>query len=96
MVPLTEAISFKARLEGGGRVMVPKMVRWRFKLESSQVLRVTVHPVDVRFWSEEFYGRMDKSGRVTVPKLVLKLLEKEFEEARSLTGAVLDVTIEPA
>jgi hypothetical protein len=54
-----------------------------------------VHPLELRFWSEEFYGRMDKRGRVTVPKLVLKLMEKELE-GRGLAGAVLDVTIEPA
>jgi bifunctional DNA-binding transcriptional regulator/antitoxin component of YhaV-PrlF toxin-antitoxin module len=96
VVPLTEAVCFKVRLEACGRVMVPKQVRWRFKLESSQVLRVEVRPLELRFWSEEFYGRMDKRGRLTVPKLVLELMEKEFEEGRNLLGSVLDVTIEPA
>jgi bifunctional DNA-binding transcriptional regulator/antitoxin component of YhaV-PrlF toxin-antitoxin module len=94
-VPLTEAVGFKARLQKGNRIMVPKPVRWRFKLESSQVLRVTVHPLEVRFCSEEFYGRMDKSGRITVPWLVLKVLEGEIE-GRSLVGAIFDVTVEPA
>ena len=95
MVPLTEAVGFKVRLEGCGKFMVPKQVRWRFKLESSQVLKVRLHPLEVRFWSEEFYGRMDKNGRVAVPKVMLELMEKELE-GRSLKGAVLDVLIEPA
>jgi hypothetical protein len=36
---------------------------------------------------------MDKNGCITLPKLTLKLLE---EENQSLTGAVMEVTIEPA
>jgi bifunctional DNA-binding transcriptional regulator/antitoxin component of YhaV-PrlF toxin-antitoxin module len=95
-VPLTEVVSFKACLQKGNRIMVPKPVRWRFKLESSQVLRVVVHPLALRFCREKFYGRMDKSGRITVPRLVLKVLEGEFGEGRSLVGAILDVAIEPA
>jgi hypothetical protein len=41
-VPLTERVSFKAVLQKGNRVQVPKLVRWRFKLETSQVLKATV------------------------------------------------------
>jgi bifunctional DNA-binding transcriptional regulator/antitoxin component of YhaV-PrlF toxin-antitoxin module len=87
-----EEVSFKTRLEGGGRVQVPKSVRAGFKLESSQLLRVVVHPVNLHLGYEDFYGRIDKSGRITVPKLTLKMLE---EENQSLTGAVMEVTIEP-
>jgi hypothetical protein len=39
---------------------------------------------------------MDKSGRIIVPRLVLKVLEGEFGEGRSLVGAILEVAIEPA
>jgi len=46
-VPLTEAVRFKACLQKGNRVQVPKAVRWRFKLETSPVLKVIVHPVGV-------------------------------------------------
>jgi bifunctional DNA-binding transcriptional regulator/antitoxin component of YhaV-PrlF toxin-antitoxin module len=86
-------VSFKTRLEWGGRVQVPKSVRLRFRLEPSQVLRVVVRPVNLHLGYEDFYGRIDKSGRITVPKLTLKMLE---EENQSLTGAVMEVTIEPA
>jgi hypothetical protein len=41
-VPLTEAVSFKTLLQKGNRVQVPKLVRWQFKLETTQVLKVTV------------------------------------------------------
>ena len=41
----------------------------------------------------DFYGRIDKSERITVPNLTLKMLE---EENQSLTGAVMEITIEPA
>jgi hypothetical protein len=51
-----------------------------------------VHPVNPHLGYEDFYGRIDKSGRITVPKLTLKMLE---EENQSLTGAVMEVTIEP-
>jgi hypothetical protein len=48
IVPLTEAVSFKVRLQRGNRVQVPRPIRWRFKLETSQVLRVNVTLVDAR------------------------------------------------
>jgi hypothetical protein len=41
-VPLTEKVDFEAALQRGNQVQVSRIVRWRFKLESSQVLKVTV------------------------------------------------------
>lgn len=93
-MPLTEA-SFKTRLQGSDRVQVPKSVCLRFKLESSQVLRVVVHPVNLHSGYEGFYGRIDKSGRITVPKLTLKLLEEEIADNQDLTGTIMEITIEP-
>ena len=46
-MPLTERVDFKAVLQKGNRVQLPKLVRWRFKLETSQVLKVTVTAVNV-------------------------------------------------
>jgi hypothetical protein len=41
-MPLNEKVKFEAKLQRGNRVQVPTMVRWRFKLESYQILEVTV------------------------------------------------------
>jgi hypothetical protein len=35
-LPLTERVEFKAVLQKGNRVQIPKLVRWRFKLETDQ------------------------------------------------------------
>jgi hypothetical protein len=44
---------------------------------------------------EIFYARMDKSGRITIPKLTLRLLQSRADK-QDLTGAVIEVSIEPA
>jgi len=80
----------------GNRVQLPKLVRWRFKLETSQVLKVTVTAVNVFGGWEAFYGRMNESGRITIPKLALKQLQSRRRDIQSLTGAVLEVRLEPA
>jgi hypothetical protein len=63
-VPLTELVKFKVVLQKGNRFQLPKVVRWRFKLESDQVLKVTLTVVDSFGVWEVFYARMDKSGRI--------------------------------
>ena len=92
-MPLTGAVGFKAVLQKGNRVQVPKLVRWRFKLEQEQVLSVSVTPESVYGW-ETFFARMDKSGRITVPKLMLELLRNRVDK-HSLVGAVLEVRLSP-
>jgi bifunctional DNA-binding transcriptional regulator/antitoxin component of YhaV-PrlF toxin-antitoxin module len=91
-LPLTESVKFKAVLQKGNRVQVPRVVRWRFKLDSEQVLKVSVHAVDVWSGWETFYARVDKSGRITVPKLQRELLKGREQ---GLVGYVMDVTLEP-
>lgn len=91
-MPLTEQVSFKAVLQKGNHVQVPKLIRWRFKLEPEQVLKVTVKTAV--YETEEFYSRLSGDGRLAVPKLTLKLLQGEDEE--SLVGSVLEVELEPA
>jgi len=91
-LPLTEAISFKAVLQKGNKVQVPRLFRWLYKLESDQVLKVEVCPVEY-FSKEEFLVRMTRDGRLTVPKLILRLLQEDQEV--SLVGHVLQVTIRP-
>ena len=94
-MPLTEAVEFKAVLGRGNRFQLPKLVRWKFKLETSQILKVTVFPAK-SYTGECFYAKMDKSGRITVPKVV----QNEFLECafglQSLIGTIMHVRLAPA
>jgi hypothetical protein len=92
-LPLSESVTFKAVLQKGGKVQVPRLLRWRYRMESDQVLRVEVRCAEF-FGSERFVGRMRKDGRLTIPKLTLKLLRGD--EEGNLEGYVLEVTLEPA
>jgi len=94
--PLTECVVFNARLQKGNRVQIPVVVRWRFKLESVQVLKVTVNALGHFGGYETFYAQMDGSGRINIPKLTLALLRKSITEKPDLTGEVLQVRLEPA
>lgn len=94
-VPLTELVKFKVVLQKGNRFQLPKVVRWRFKLESDQVLKVTLTVVNSFGVWEAFYARMDRSGRITVPKLTLGLLQSGAREGQGLAGAVMEVRLEP-
>ncbi|MCJ7560582.1 hypothetical protein MUO79_08190 [Candidatus Bathyarchaeota archaeon] len=95
-VPLAQKISFKTVLQKGNRVQVPKLVRRQFKLDTEQVLKVTVNAVNVWGSGQTFYARMDKSGRITITELTLKMLQDRTREKQSLTGAVMEVRLEPA
>jgi len=61
------------------------MIRWRYRLEAGEVLRVGVRS-PVSFDSKVFYGRLLEGGRITVPKLVVDLLEIE-------PGDIVNVTL---
>ena len=41
-MPLTELVNFKTRLQRGNRIQLPKLVRWKYKLEQDQVLKVAL------------------------------------------------------
>jgi bifunctional DNA-binding transcriptional regulator/antitoxin component of YhaV-PrlF toxin-antitoxin module len=88
---LSESVDFKAVLQKGNRIQIPKLIRWQYHLEPSQVLKVEVKTGAWR--EEEFYARMGRDGRLTIPKLTLELLQQEDE---SLVSSVLEVTLEPA
>jgi len=92
-VPLTEAVEFKTVLQKGNRVQVPKVVRWQFKMDTEQVLKVTVNALNVWSGWETFYARMGRDGRITLPKLPRELLRGTEQ---SLTGYVMEVVLEPA
>jgi len=89
---LTRRVAFKTALQKGGRIQIPRHIRWEFKLEPSQILQVSV--LFNRRWvtREQFYGRMGKDGRITIPKTICGLLEA-FYGGEDAAGAVLDVTL---
>ncbi len=95
-MPLTDKVSFETRLQKGNRIQVPKLVRWRYKLESKQILIVSLHATG--YWGDYgvFYSRMDKSGRINVPKLTLTIMRNPMREKRELVGAIMKVTVTPA
>ena len=92
-MPLTERVSFTAVLSSASTVQVPKLIRWRFKMEGGQALKVGVSFLDVHRGWQFFYGKMRKDGRICVPKLILRLFE---DEEAGLAGCTLEVALEPA
>jgi hypothetical protein len=92
-VPLTDKVSFKTMLQKGSRGQVPKLVRWQFKMEPDQVLKVGVNALGVWTSWQFFYAKMGKDGRKLIPKLALALLRSEEP---SLEGYVMDVSLKPA
>ena len=92
-MPLTEKVNFKTPLQRGNRVQIPKLVRWQFKLEPNQVLKVTVRIYGLVVISETFYAQMGKDGRVVIPKLILDLLKRDKP---SLEGDIMEIILEPS
>jgi bifunctional DNA-binding transcriptional regulator/antitoxin component of YhaV-PrlF toxin-antitoxin module len=92
-VPLNEKVKFEAKLQRGNRVQIPKMVRWRFKLESFQVLEVTVSFLAVWGNPKSFFTRMSKDGRIAIPKKTLALLR---QDKSNVEGYMMAVTLAPS
>ena len=80
-------------LQRGNRLQVPKVVRWHFKLECDQVLKVTVSCRETSLIGEHFYTTMSKDGRIVVPKLIITTL-KRYKP--SLEGYAIQVILEPS
>ena len=74
-------------------MQVPKLIRWQFKLEPDQILKVEV--IAPNMWTswEDFYAKISKDGRILIPKLTLALLQAEKP---NLTGNAIEITLEPA
>lgn len=90
-MPLTESVSFKAVLQKGNRIQIPRLLRWQFKLEPTQIFEIQV-TLEGSFHEEEFLGRMNNDGRITIPKLIMNLLKEEEE---NLEGHVFKVMLTP-
>jgi hypothetical protein len=92
-MPLTQKVTFTAMLQRGKRVQIPKLIRWQFKMEPNQVLKVGVNAINVWTGWQFFYAKMGKDGRILIPKLTLALLRSENP---NLIGYVMEITLEPA
>jgi len=92
-MPLTEKVTFTTMLQSKNTVQIPKAVRWRFKMERGQLLKVGVNFLGLHKGWQFFYGAMRKDGRLSVSKLVVGLFE---DEKTSLAGYTLEVMLEPA
>ena len=76
-MPLTQKVTFKTLLQKGNRLQVPKLIRWQFKVETDQTLKVGVRCLS--FWRpiQFFYANMGKDGRIYIPELVLAFFQDE-------------------
>ena len=95
-MPLTERVEFKTMLQKGNRFQVPKLVRWKYKLESTQVLKVSITPANRLGSWETFHAKIDKSGRITVSRLMQKQVSRTASGKQSLIGEIVFVRIEPS
>jgi hypothetical protein len=91
-MPLTETITFKAPLQRGNRIQLPRLVRWQYKMEPNQVLSVTVYST-YSGHEETFLARMTKDGRLTIPKQTLNAFQED--DKNSVVGLVFEVKIIP-
>jgi hypothetical protein len=92
-MPLTEKVTFTAALQSANTLQVPKLIRWQFKLDSNQTLKVGVNFIDLHKGCQFFYTKMRKDGRITLPKLVLS---RFMGEQANAAGFVLEIMLEPA
>ncbi len=92
-MPLTQKVTFQTVLEKRNRIQVPKMIRWQFKLEPSQILKVGVNAIDLGQGCQFFYTKMAKDGRIHISRLITLILQAEKP---SLEGYLLEITLEPA
>jgi hypothetical protein len=91
-MPLTHRITFKTTVKKQNRIAIPKILRWQYKLESSEVLKVTVSVEGTMGVRESFLGKMRKDGRIAIPQLQLALLRRNEP---SLEDFALEVMLEP-
>jgi hypothetical protein len=74
-MPLTQKVTFQTVLEKGNRIQVPKMIRWQFKLEPSQILKIGVNATDFGQRWQYFYAKMMKDERIHIPRLIRLIMQ---------------------
>jgi hypothetical protein len=89
---LTRKITFRGMLQIGDRVQIPNAIRWEFKLESDQLLKIGFSvPNNFRGW-QFYFAKMEKAGRISIPEAILSQWE---QERASLSGCIVEITLEP-
>ena len=63
-MPLTEKVTFTGTLQNANTVQIPRLIRWRFKMESGQALKVGVNFLGMHKGWQFFYAKMRKDGRI--------------------------------
>lgn len=90
-MPLTEKVEFIGRLQRRNQVQIPRLIRWRYKLELWQILKVTVYHPYAPGLRGEYFTRMGKDGRITVPKLtVVPLIGNRLNQGPCLLNVTLE------
>ena len=90
-MPLTQRVTFKVQLQNQNRFQIPKVVRWEYKLEPSQVMRIVLGVSGISF-RENFLGKMLPDGRITVPRIVIVQLQQRMP---NLKDRLVEVSLEP-
>lgn len=73
---------------------MPRLVRWRYKMEAGELLKVNVSPFSSEnYQQEEFFAKMTRDGHLTVPKLTMEVLAEGEKE--NLAGCIFEVSIRP-
>jgi hypothetical protein len=92
-MPLTRKVTFKGKLQKAGRVQIPKMIRWEFKIEADQVLKVGFSITNKFKGWQFFYAKIGKDGRIFIPETALAPWQNE---KTSISGVIVEITLEPA
>ena len=95
-MPLTQIVVFKTKLQKQNRLQVPKLVRWQYKLEPSEIMKVTDYVTALWSSKESFFARMQKNGRIRIPNLAYALLKRNAPDKPNLEGYAVEVTLQPA
>ena len=105
-LPLVEDVEFDALVQKRCRLQVPRLVRWRHKLEGDEVFEVTVELREPFSGEVIFVGRMSGDGRLTIPEHAAELLVRQAVEhvydrekralmGDSVVGKLVTVSLSP-
>jgi hypothetical protein len=61
-MPLDKKVTFQTRLQSQNRLQVPSHLRWQFKLEPAELLKITTNAVGVWDTTQIFYANVKKTA----------------------------------
>ncbi len=94
VLPLAGKVAFQGLVEKCCKVQIPKLIRWQFKLEPDQVLKVGIKNSTAGSTWQFFYAKMKKDGRIQIPKLTISMWKRD--DPKGLEGCIMEITLEPA